>query len=188
MGTTVTPNLGLIMPDANESIKANMPTFPGWPVQNGSNMDKIDSLFRRDTNTWTPAWTTDTGTNPTLGSGGFVEGKFVRLWPRMVLGYLRIFCGAAGFVSGTGLYRISLPVAVASEFTTLNTLLPIGKAHLNDNSSVATSTILDVIYDVVNNIVIFGREEGDFWRNSAPITLAQNDRISGFFYYPTSVP
>lgn len=189
MGTTVTPNLGLILPDSAESIKANLPTFAGWAVQNGINQDKVDALFRHDTNTWSPVWTTDTGTNPTLGSGGFIEGKFIRLFPRMVIGYLRIFCGGAGFAAGTGLYRISLPPAtIPTEFTTLNSTMPIGKAHLNDNSTVATSTIFQVLYDVPNNVITFGRDEGDFWRNTSPITLAQNDRLSAFFCYPTSVP
>src|SRR4051812_18444787 len=115
MGKTITSNLSLIKPDLNESIKQALPTFDGWASENGTNCDTIDSLFRHTTHTYTPVWTTDTGPNPTLGAGGFIEGKYIRLYPKMVIGYIRISVGGAGFAAGTGLYRLTPPCTLAAE-------------------------------------------------------------------------
>ncbi len=187
MGTTVTTNLALIKPDDNESIKSStVPFFAGWAVQNGSNCDVIDGLFRDSNHTWTPVWTTDIASNPVLGAGGLLEGKYIRLFPRMVLGYFRIFTGGAGFTPGTGLYRLSIPVAVPTEFATFSDSIPVGKAYLLDADAVATSTNLVVMYDVTNNVLFFRKHDGNAWRENTPITLAQNDRVSGYFMYPTA--
>lgn len=186
MGVTVTTHLGLIKPDQAEKIKEDLPTFPGWATQNESNCDAIDPVFRRTTHSWTPTWTTDVASNPVLGAGGFLEGKYIRLWPRMVHGYIRIFCGGAGFTTGTGLYRLSLPTTIAPELITMNAVVPVGKAYLHDVGTVATSTVFVMLYDTANNVFTFRRHDGDFWRSTAPITLAVNDRFSAFFSYPTS--
>jgi hypothetical protein len=185
MGTTTTTNLALIKPDINESIKEALPTFPGWAAQNTANCDKIDALFRKTQHTWTPSWTSD-GTPPTLGTGGSVDGKYVRLFPRMVVGFFRINCGTTGFSAGTGLYRLSLPVAVPTEFTTFYNAIPIGKAYLHDNDAVATSSNMVVMYSVADNVIYFRRADGDYWRATAPITLSQSDKVSGYVLYPTS--
>lgn len=185
MGTTVTANLSLIKPDDDEQIKSGG-GFAGWAVQNGLNCDAIDGLFRHtNTHTWTPTWTADS-VNPTLGAGGSTDGKYIRLFPRMVLAYFRIFTGGAGFATGTGLYRISLPVAVPSEFATHNNALAIGKAYLHDDSAVATSSNMVVLYDIGSNLINFRKHDGNFWRDNTPFTLAQNDRVSGYFMYPTA--
>jgi len=188
MGTTVTTNLALIKPDSNESIKANMPTFPGWAVQNGLNCDKLDSLFRHtSTHTWTPTWTADT-TNPTLGAGGFTDGKYIRLYPRLVIGYFRLFTGVAGFAAGSGLYGFSLPVAPDPALLTMNDSFILGRGYIHDNDAAATSTASVLIYRIADNTLVFRGHAGDYWRNTSPMTLSQSDRASGYFIYPTVAP
>lgn len=187
MGTTVTSNLALIKPDIDESIKANMPTFAGWAVQNGLNCDTIDALFRMSNTTYALTWTALT-TNPVLGAGGLLEGKYIRLWPRMVLVYFRLFTGGAGFTPGSGIYKFNLPVAPSSELSGFNLMYPLGKAVLLDFDTVLTSGNMAVLYDNATNTVVLRTTAGAFFAPTAPITLAQNDRVSGYMMYPTSAP
>lgn len=184
MGTTVTTNLSLIKPDEVESIKEALPTFPGWHDQNADNCDKLDGLFRKSTHTYSPTWTADT-TNPTLGSGGFVEGKYFRIHPCMVFGFIRLFTGGAGFATGSGFYRFSIPTTLHTEFAGLNVVSAIGKAYLHDDSAVATSTNLVAIYEEATNLISFRKHDGNFWRDNTPFTLAQQDRLSCYFMLPT---
>lgn len=183
MGTTVTPNLALIKPDIDEQIQSGG-GFDGWATQNGFNSNAIDDLFRHSNSTWTPSWTADT-TNPTLGAGGFVEGKHLRMFPRMVIGYLRIFTGGAGFAAGSGLYSVTPPHNVAADLANLHNFLPVGRGYLHDNDTVATSSICVVMYELATNLLTFKKHDGDSWRNNTPFTLAQNDRLSAYFMYPT---
>lgn len=106
----------------------------------------------------------------------------------MVFGYILVNCGGAGFLPGAGLYRLSLPLAtVPTEFSQFNNTMPIGKAYLHDADSVALSTVMVTMYDVANNCIVFRKHDGNFWRENTPITLAQNDRLSVMFNYPTAV-
>lgn len=179
MGTTVTPNLSLIRPDANEPI-------PNWPGQNGSNMDTLDALFRHDSSgTWIPAFTADT-TNPTLGTGGFTEGKFLRLWPKMLIGHLRVFMGTAGFAGGSGNYHFSIPFNHAGDLNVMNLEYPIGKAIVTSAASVANSAVLQVLYDVNTATMIMRSSGGNNLNPTNPVTFTNNDRISAYFMYPTS--
>lgn len=192
MGTTVTTNLALIKPDVDESIKENLPTFAGWAGQNADNMDKIDSLFRDDSNSafYTPVWTA--GATPVvLGAGGSVAGKVIRIFPSMVIVHFKIFTGGAGFAPGAGSYRMTLPTGythIASEIATFFESPPIGKAILMDNDSVATSSIMTCHYDLSVGNIHFRGAAGGLWNPTSPITLAQNDRVSGFIMYPTEDP
>lgn len=186
MGTTVTTNLGLIKPDGNEYIQEELPTFTGFATQNSDNCDKIDSLFRHTSHSYTPTWTGDS-VNPTLGAGGLVEGKYLRLWPRMVFVFFRIFTGGAGFITGSTGYKLSMPpVAIAPELSAMNTEVVLGKAYLHDDSAAATSTLLVVEYEAGGANVINLRRDAGYWTNAAPFALAQQDRVSGYFMYPTT--
>lgn len=186
MGTTVTPNLGLIKPDGDEKIKEDLPTFPGWASQNEDNCDTIDSLFKATNTTYTVNWT-GSGSNPVLGAGGFTEGKYIRLFPRMVVGHFRILTGGAGFTVGSGAYRLNLPVAPDADLLTFDDSFPIGKAVLLDVDTIANNTNLVVMYQISSGLAILRPPAGNFWSPTDPITLAQNDRLSGYFIYPTSV-
>ncbi len=184
MGTTVTTNLQLIKPDINEKIKEDLPTWPGWADQNADNCDTIDALFRDDTNTYAGTWTA-LSVNPTLGSGGFVETKYWRLFPRMVVGHFRIFTGTAGFAAGTGLYKISVPFAVDPQLDGFNDSFVCGHAIMFDSDNVTTSQDMLVVYNVANDALYLRPSGGGSWNPTSPVTIAQSDRISGYFMYPT---
>jgi hypothetical protein len=186
MGTTVTTNLGLIKPDIGESIKENLPTFAGWASQNEDNCDVLDSLFRAESASYAPTWTATTA-NPTLGAGGFIVGNYIRLYPRMVIGYFRLFTGGAGFAVGTGNYLISLPVAVDPDLLTFNQSPGIGKALFQDNSAVATSSNFTALIHTTGTEIFFRSSGGIAWTAATPVVPAQNDRVSGYFMYPTEV-
>lgn len=188
MGTTVTTNLGLIKPDTAESIKANLPTFAGWAAQESSNMDAIDGLFHDDFGTYTLNWTASS-VNPTLGAGGFTEGKWIRVFPRMAFVFFRIFTGGAGFATGTGTYRVNLPFNIDAALIGFDTdSPPLGKAVFFDASAVLTSSVFLPIYSQGVNTAIFRPSSGNVWNDTTPVVPAQNDRISGYFMYPTIDP
>lgn len=175
----------MIKPDTAEKIKEDLPTFDGWATQNGANCDKIDSLFRAANSTYTLNWTAST-TNPTLGASGFTEGKYVRLWPRLVLIYFRIFTGGAGFATGTGVYGINLPFALDPDLVAFGgESLPLGRAIYQDSSAIASSTIFLASYLGSLNIVVFRPTAGIVWTNTFPVAPEQNDRLSGYLLYPT---
>lgn len=185
MGTTVTPNLGLIKPDTDEQIQSGG-GFAGWAAQNAANMDTIDALFRASTGTYTLNFTATT-VNPTLGAGGFAEGKYLRLFPRMVIAYFRIFTGGAGFATGTGEYRVNLPFTMDNEFQASDgggRLTPLGKACFHDNNNVVASSVFPCLYSPIPNVIAFGLSQGGMFQNTHP--LEQNDRLSGYFIFPTN--
>lgn len=185
MGTTVTTNLGLIKPDTDESIEEALPTFPGWPAQSAINVDKVDALFRAAQSTYTLNWTADT-VNPTLGSGGSTEGKFIRLWPRMVVVFFRLNVGGAGALAGTGTFRFNLPTGVAPELALTDDSVPVGKAVYLDTSAPATSSVfLACIKPSTSNFFLRPASGGE-WSGTTPVGLGQNDRISGYLMYPTA--
>lgn len=187
MGTTVTTNLGLIKPDTDESIKENLPTFAGWAAQNAINMDKVDDLFRDDAvSPYTVNWTAGV-TNPTLGAGGFTEGKYVRIFPRMVIAFFRIFAGGAGFAAGSGQYRINAPLQVDPAFSVFTHTVPFGKAVFLDSSAALTSSVFTLNYSPSVNLLFLRVAAGGTWDDVTPVVPAQNDRLSGYFMYPTAV-
>jgi len=187
IGTTVTTHLGLIKPDVEESIRQDLPDFPGWASQNATNMDKVDGLLRAEGITYAPAWTGGSG-NPVLGAGGSVNGNYIRIHPRMVFGYYRILTGGAGFATGAGLYQLSLPVAPDPvSLGTFQDSVPIGKAYLLDTDTVANATVLVAMYSPSLGTMFFRKHNGSVWSFNDPFTIAQNDRVSGYFSYPTAV-
>lgn len=185
MGTTVTTNLGLIKPDEDESIKEALPTFPGWAAQNAINMDKLDALFRKDATTYAATWTATSP--PTLGTGGFAEGKYIRYHPRMVYGNYRILTGGAGFVPGSGLYQLNLPFTPDPALFAMQDSVPIGKAYLLDADTVANATVLVAMLSISLGTMFWRKHNGSVWAFNDPFVLAQNDRLSGYFKYPTAV-
>ena len=181
----MTANLSLIKPDVNERIEEALPTFAGWAAQNAINMDNIDALFRATTHSYSPSWTAAT-TNPTLGAGGSVTGKYLRLFPRMVIGHFLIFTGGAGFAAGSGFYNISAPVAMPTELLTFADSIPVGKAAFHDNSAVLTSTVFEIMCSVTTGNFFLKDPSGASWTDVSPVVPAQNDRLTGYFMYPTS--
>jgi hypothetical protein len=81
--------------------------------------DALLAAFPLGVDAWTsyaPALTAST-TNPTLGSGSTVFGKYNRIG-RTIIGRAKVIFGTSGTAAGTGLYRISLPVAPAAQSST----------------------------------------------------------------------
>jgi hypothetical protein len=187
MGTTVSTNLGLVKPDLNESIKEALPTNLGWATQSNANMDKIDALFRDDVTNTYPINFSSTGTAPTLGTGSLTEGKYIRVTPRLVLAYYRIFLGTTGFVAGTGVYGIDLPVAMDPSLTPFTDSIPVGKAIYYDVSAAATSSVFEAIYNHGFLKVFFRPAAGNVWGATVPVVPGNSDRLSGYMLYPTAV-
>jgi hypothetical protein len=185
MGTTVTTNLGLIKPDIDEKIQEDLPTFEGWATQNQKNVDKLDALFRHTSHSYTLTWGALT-TPPTLGATGFTEAKYIRLWPRMVIVYFRIYAGLAGFAAGAGSYTLNLPPdAIDPEFAEFSHTLPIGKMIFQDNNAVLTSTVMPLVYSPASGLIFARPSEGGTWSATLPVVPAGADRYSGYFMYPT---
>jgi hypothetical protein len=185
MGVTVTTNLQLIKPDQNESIKQALPTYAGWASQNATNQDKIDAIFRNSTGTYTVNWTGSVA-NPTFGAGGSTEGKYVRLFPRLVIVSFKLYAGAAGFGTGSGQYRINAPFALDPVFSSFTELLPVGKAIYYDNSSATTCSAWAVCFRPSDGLILMRPPEGDVWSSTNPVVPALQDRVSGYFVYPTA--
>lgn len=185
MGTTVTTNIGLIKPDLAEKIQEDLPTFAGWADQNADNCDTIDALFRDDSTTFTLTLTADS-VNPTPGASALFEGKYVRLWPRLVIVFFRIYVGGAGFAAGTGDYKINLPFAMDATLIGAdgNRLFPVGKCLFRDASSALTSSVFLLLYDPAATAIRFQLAQGDLLADTHPVS--QDDRLSGYFMYPTS--
>jgi hypothetical protein len=57
---------------------------------------------------WNPALTAST-TNPTLGTGSTLAGRYGRI-QKIVVGIGLVQFGTAGTAAGSGVYRVSLPV------------------------------------------------------------------------------
>jgi hypothetical protein len=184
MGTTVTPNLGLIKPDDGENIAPNLPTYLGWPTHNVTNCDKIDALFRKDSSTYTLNLT-GSSSNPTLGATGLLEGKYARVFPRMVFVWFRIYLGSTGFLAGSGTYRINGPSTFDAILAAGDSSrsIPVGKAVFRDASAVATSSAFMVVYDPASNTFNFVQSQGGLFTSAQ---AGQDDRISGYFMYPTT--
>lgn len=188
MSTTVTTNLALIKPDEDESIAEDLPTFSGWATQNAANCEIIDGLFRASTATPSFTFSAESG-GFVLGAGGFTTFKTLRLFPRMVFVFFRIYAGGAGFAAGSGNYQITgITPAIDSAFSTFNTPIeiPVGTSVFRDDSAALTSGIMTAIFNTGGPSVSFRNPGGTKWTAADPVTMAQQDRASGYFMYPTS--
>jgi hypothetical protein len=124
--------------------------------------------------------------NPTLGTGGFIEAKYFRIYPRMLVGFFRIFNGTTGFSAGTGAYSLSAPVAIDSAIASFSNEVTVGKASFYDDSAVATSSAFSVIYSTVGGNLFLRPPTGNIWSATVPVTPGQSDSVSGYFMYPVS--
>lgn len=62
---------------------------------------------------WTPSLI-GAVTNPTLGSGSSTVGRFLRVG-NLVVGWGEVVFGTSGTAAGSGVYRVTLPVAAATD-------------------------------------------------------------------------
>jgi hypothetical protein len=189
MGTDLTTNLALIKPDLEEKIKPQTsPFFAGWAVQNATNCDKIDAIFRSTTHTYTPGFTATT-TNPTLGSGSVLAGKWVRLFPKLVLGFIRVDFGGAGFAAGSGIYELTIPTTIDSDWLASISIenIPFGRAYLRDNNSTLNSQASTVYWETTTSKLRIRNEPGgSAWGSANPFAAEQEDQCSLYFMYVTA--
>lgn len=91
-----------------------------------------NALMYGDWASYTPALTAST-TSPTLGTGSFVSGAYMKVG-RTIIGRARIQFGTSGTAAGSGTYRISLPVAPISVATVSQV---VAQGFINDASAAA---------------------------------------------------
>jgi len=110
-----------------------------WPSQNSVNCDDIDSyagpcLTTHPIQTYTPALTAST-TNPNLGTGGTLIGKYYKIFDQIYTwGEIRFGTGAS---IGSGVYRISLPFRAKTNISVGNPFtypIPVGSGALFDTA------------------------------------------------------
>jgi hypothetical protein len=124
---------------------------------------------------YTPALTADT-TNPTLGTGSEVTGRYVQLG-KLVIGEARIIFGTSGAAAGSGAYRVSLPVS-----PTNNGDAPAGIVNGRDNS-VPVYQVAVALVDSANQWLILRGHGVLGWGAAIPWTWAASDWIKVVFAY-----
>lgn len=175
MGTTTTPNLGLIKPDKDEPML-------NWPTQLAANLDAIDPLGYVNYGRYTPLWTAST-TNPTFGTDGNVEGRWIRIGPHLVIVNINLYTGTPGFLGGSGTYRLSLPFQLHSSFLSTGANgggWPVGKAYFRDSGTTATSQtgVAQPFSTGPPSEIFINTENGDTaWDPISPFTWANADRV-----------
>lgn len=131
---------------------------------------------------YTPVLTAAT-TNPTLGSGSVVSGRYTRIG-KLVAYRFYIAFGTSGVNAGSGSYRISLPVS--STTTGGAGVLTMGSLFVYDSSTTnaytglmgntSNATYLSDIYYAQGGALAA-------LSNSTPWTWAASDQIRGFIIY-----
>jgi hypothetical protein len=134
-------------------------------------------------NSWTaytPALTAAT-TNPTLGTGSTTTGAYVQIG-KFVIANFRIGFGSSGAAAGSGSYRVSLPVAG----NTAHNSKIAGTLYFGDNSAnvVRLGSSLFWISSTTVSLRIDSTSAALYEvTNSNPWTWANDDAISGMFFY-----
>lgn len=182
MGTETTANLSLIKPDLSEPI-------PNFDTQNGFNMDTIDDYFAFTASSYVPVWTANGASNPSLGSGGQIFGKYLAVWPNVVIFWVRIFTGTTGFSAGDGTYSVTLPPFAAHALMVSSTGTGaahiLGKAILHDSTGVADSQTASVALNSTTTFMLT-TEAGSGssqWQHDDPFALSQSDRMACYGIY-----
>lgn len=127
--------------------------------------------------TYTPVLTALT-TNPTLGTGGSTTGRYYRIG-KLVIGHFGVFFGTAGAAAGSGEYRVSIPVTIASGW------IICGHGWAIDADGPMRAFQLERGTD--GNYL--SMNQGDavanqhWFRNNVPWTWTNNDYIRGQFMY-----
>ena len=185
MGTTSTPNLGLIKPDQAEDMT-------NWPSQFDQNADTLDKIFRfGNPIDFTPEFRGSVS-DPSLGTGGYVQGKLIRLWPWVCIIKIRMFAGTSGFNAGSGGWRFFIPEDIMARMasglpsgwpsgTTGNSCF--GSAMLHDTSNASNSQTARVAASTLSSQLFFylateGTAAGTSVTDAVPFAWASNDKLS----------
>ena len=124
--------------------------------------------------TYTPALTAST-TNPTLGTGSSVSGRYGQV-NKIVCGQGQINFGSAGVAAGSGYYYVSLPIAAQSSGKV------IGQFQFYDSSTLAVY-LGTLISDTTTRSLMYYGNPSSIASDSAPFTWAANDFIRYTFQY-----
>jgi hypothetical protein len=179
-GTTITGlSPALVASDVLEVF-----SFIAFTVANTYTQSQVDGFITLLGGTAT-AWTsytpalTASGTNPTLGSGSVATGKYKQIG-KTVFGWAKIAFGTSGVSAGSGILRISLPIAAASAEDQA-----CGTGILTDSNANTAYTIVPHIpntgYVQLYQHQTSGATQVVF--NDNPITVAASDRFLIHFTY-----
>jgi hypothetical protein len=125
--------------------------------------------------TWTPALTAST-TNPTLGTGSTITGRYGRI-QKTVFGNVTIVFGTSGVAAGTGFYFVSLPITAQSNTP------PVGSGWMLDNS-VGLLRQVEVTLDTTSRVALWIDNSTSFAVAATnPWTWAASDQIRFNFMY-----
>ncbi len=127
---------------------------------------------------WTPVLTATT-TNPTLGTGSSVAGKYLKVG-KLVTAQFSITFGTSGVNAGNGIYRVSLPVT-ATIFT--GSFDTVGIGNLFDSSAGALYTMTPVMISTTFFELYYTGTSVYYAQNSSPMTWAASDKITGTLTY-----
>jgi hypothetical protein len=95
-------------------------------------------------------------TDPTLGTGGTITGRYIKLG-KLVMCWVEINFGTSGTNAGSGTYRVSLPVAASSAMAVAEQLYKgdvVGSGGCRDDSTATGSRQLAVQMNTVNNVIL----------------------------------
>lgn len=121
---------------------------------------------------WTPALTAST-TNPTLGTGSSVRGRYYQVGKHVTAKGVIAF-GTSGTNAGSGTYYISLPVA--AEWTATPKIFSRGTGHLFDSSSGA-ERVVRIIANDGSTCKLLIADGSTYTTHAAPWAWAVNDQI-----------
>lgn len=124
--------------------------------------------------TYNPALTAST-TNPTLGTGSTVSGRYGQV-NKIVCGQGQINFGTSGVSGGSGFYYVSLPITAQSSGKV------IGQIQFYDASSVAVYTGT-LITDTTTRALMYVGNPASPTSNTAPFIWAASDFIRYTFQY-----
>lgn len=128
--------------------------------------------------TYTPALTAAT-TNPTLGTGGVITGRYTQVG-KLVIGEFFIAFGSAGTSAGSGNYFVSLPVASVNLLAT-----PLGYANTLQGTGWGHQTLYVQSASTVQLVYPGTWPNGTLTNVSAttPAAWSTSHQIRGFFCY-----
>jgi hypothetical protein len=127
---------------------------------------------------YTPALTAST-TNPTLGTGSVVAGKYKQIG-KTVFGWAKLQFGTSGVAAGSGVYRISLPVTAASAESQI-----CGAGILQDSSANTAYTLVPYIANT-GYVELYQHQTSGATQvvfNDNPVVIAASDRLMINFTY-----
>jgi hypothetical protein len=140
--------------------------------------DSSITLVKISSEAWTsytPSLTADT-TNPTLGAGSSVMGRYVRIG-RTIIGKANVTFGSSGTNAGSGFYSLSAPVAPAANSDGFTAVVGSGYAY---NGALFHITVFQD-----NGVQSFrmGVASGIIAGNTTPFAWGVNNQIRLNFVY-----